>query len=1219
MQRNCAQYDYDLAVINGTTNNKGTPVEITSTNTLIEGSPYSSGVTQFSLAVDPHTGKVVFADAVDAYFSLYNPAVPSYEAVDHVSLGWIPNAVTIDTANSIAYLSDGQYNNVQAIGLAAVLANTSFGWSYNLFSGTQGGASCGAFSNAVAADPTVGQVFITTCTVNTTTETDTPVLNQLQYTGVTASGAVLTPTFTCGYGPTCSPLDTYNLPVNSVQGAGVNSYSYVLNVDTSDHALFVANGEGLPTGAGLPNTPPDILVFNGLVFNGSMPPLDRPQQALNGTTFSFPGTGLGLEATNALNFTNSGNALMLDPVISISGPNAADFSYFDGCTSGVPASGGFCTDSIIFTPSLLGSESATALVIDNSPDVPETLTLSGTGALPMGTGGTATNTLLQVSALQVMPGAQLTLYATISPAITSSGDQVLFLDNNTNPATVLGFGIYMGGSVWSLTTSTLAAGTHALTAYFAGDLTYMFSTSGTVNVVISSSTGPGPSQPLLSFTPGSFYQPETGTTSNYSDVAIDAAGDDFVLDSGVGSVTEYSVGGGAPISYVPADSYVDPGFYLMNHPTGLAVEPAGNTVYITDTPSSVLAEATSAGSMYLESLGLFASCGGSGGSPNPTFASLNSPTGISIGPPSSNGSNPPNSAGYDLYVADSGDKRVLQIDPVGGNSSQCGYYPEGYVDAILAGTGSPSGPALIDPLSVVASTPNAYVSTSNVYIADAPPAINNTTQGPGTIYENGTALTNANIVFPYSLAVDAAGDAYYSDQSLSQVWRIDPQGNFLLVAGNGLNSAPASPCTNGAKCQATQTSILTPYGLGVSGNGSIFIGDASGTGQIGEVDVTEGMVTFPSQSISTTSSPITVTVTDTAAMPVGATNISIAPSPASADPTDFAISGGTCNTVNGFTLNPGQSCTILVTFTPPGATGPRTAQINLTTQSEIYLGTLQTIQLSGNGVAAGPAPQTITFPPPLRPVLYGSAAEPLSATASSGLTVQYTILSGPGFISGSTVSFTGVGTVKIVASQAGNGTTYAPASNVEQDISVLPAILSVSPQPNPATRIYEAANPTFTALYTGWVGMDSPASVGLSGTPTFTVTGGYPDSNVGTQLTVTPVLNALSLTSPNYVLSPVTGILDVICCESQTFLTASVPLPDFPIPVGVPFSLTVSATSGLPVTYAIISGPGTIGTSSLGGFTLTATASGPIAVEAYQLGNANISAATPIGFTFVGK
>ena len=1177
----CAQYDYDLEVINGTTNNKGTPIEITSTATLIEGSAYSSGVTQSSLAVDPHTGKVVFADAVDAYFSLYNPAEPSYEATDHVSLGWIPNTVTIDAANSIAYLSDGQYNNVQAIGLASVLSNTAYGWSYNLFSGTQGGASCGSLSNAVVPDPTVGQVFITTCTVSG--DTVTPVLNQLQYTGVTANGSVLTPTYTCGYGPACSPLDSYNLPVSSTQTAGFYSYPYMLMVDTSDHALFVENGES-----------PNILVFNG---PGPYPNNLRPQQVLSGATFSFGNVGLGLDGTQALNFTNSGMAPMLDPVITFSGTNAADFTYFDGCTAGVPANGGFCSDTIKFAPSRLGTESATALVVDNSPDLPQALTLSGTGVLPANSGTTPSSTLLQVSALQVMPGAQLTLYAIISPAIGSAGEQVFFLDNNTNPATVLGAGTSIGNSVWTFTTSTLAAGTHALQAYSAGNPTYEPSASATVNVVISSSTGPGPSQPLLSFTPGSFYQPETGTTSNYSDVAIDSAGDEFALDSGVGSVTEYTVGG-TTVSFVPAGSYVDPGFYLMNHPSDLAVAPSGGAVYITDTPASLIAEATSAGSSFLSNLNLYGLGDCNGGTPS-GFASVSSPTGISIGPESTT-STIPNSAGYDLYVADSGNQRVLEINPVGGNTAACGYYPGGVVDAILAGTGSPSGPALIDPLSVVASG-------SSVYIADAPPAITNPTKGPGTIYKNGVAITNSDIVFPYSLAVDAAGDLYYSDQSLSQVWRIDTQGNFLLEAGNGLNSAPASPCTVAAPCQATQTSILTPYGLAVSGNGSIFIGDAVTGGQIGEVNVTTGVLTFPSQSASTTSNPLIVTVTDTASMPVGASNISIAPSPASADPGDFAISGGTCNTT-AFTLSPGQSCTILVTFTP-AATGTRTAVINLTTQSEIYGGTLQQIQLTGNGAASGLTPQTINFPPPPRPVSYGTGAVTLSATASSGLAVSYSV-TGPGVLSGNTVSFTGVGTVKIIASQAGNG-TYSAAPSIEQDMPVLPALLIVTTPP--ATRIYETLNPSFTVSITGFILPDTPSSIGLTGSPTFSVTGGYPDSNVGTQLTIAPGLGNLSFTSPNYILSLVPSTLTVICCEPQfiapTFLPSGLTLS-----VGTPFSLSGISTTGLPLTFTVLSGPGVINTSPFG-VTLTATGTSPITVQVTQAGNANIGAADPVVVT----
>src|SRR6185503_13632744 len=74
------------------------------------------------------------------------------------------------------------------------------------------------------------------------------------------------------------------------------------------------------------------------------------------------------------------------------------------------------------------------------------------------------------------------------------------------------------------------------------------------------------------------------------------------------------------------------------------------------------------------------------------------------------------------------------------------------------------------------------------------------------------------------------------------------------------------------------------------------------------------------------------------------------------------------------------------------------------------------------------ANQTITFGS-LANKTYGDAAFNVSAAASSGLAVTFSIVSGPATISGNTVTITGAGTVTVRASQAGN-TNWNAAANV---------------------------------------------------------------------------------------------------------------------------------------------------------------------------------------------
>ena len=177
---------------------------------------------------------------------------------------------------------------------------------------------------------------------------------------------------------------------------------------------------------------------------------------------------------------------------------------------------------------------------------------------------------------------------------------------------------------------------------------------------------------------------------------------------------------------------------------------------------------------------------------------------------------------------------------------------------------------------------------------------------------------------------------------------------------------------------------------------------------------------------------------------------------------------------------------------------------------------------------------------------------------------------------------------------------------------VLPAPLIVTTPP--LTRIYETLNPAFTVSITGLIPPDTLSSIGLTGSPTFSVTGGFPDSNVGTQLTITPGLGDLSFTSPNYVLTLVPSTITVACCEPQLIAPSSLP-SGLTLPVGTPFSLSGISTTGLPLTFTVLSGPGVINTSPFG-VTVTATGTTPIAVQVTAVGNANISAAPPVVVTF---
>jgi predicted outer membrane repeat protein len=247
------------------------------------------------------------------------------------------------------------------------------------------------------------------------------------------------------------------------------------------------------------------------------------------------------------------------------------------------------------------------------------------------------------------------------------------------------------------------------------------------------------------------------------------------------------------------------------------------------------------------------------------------------------------------------------------------------------------------------------------------------------------------------------------------------------------------------------------------------------------------------------------------------------------------------------------------------------------------------------------ATQAISFTP-ASPVTFGVSPITLSATGgASGITVSFSVVSGPGTISGSTLTVTGAGTIVVAANQAGN-TNYAAATQVTVSIVVNKATQTITF--TPASPVTFGVSP-ITLSATG----------GASGnTVSFSVVSG-PGTVSGSTLTVTGagtiVVAANQAGNTNYAAAIQVTHSVVVNQASQTI---SFTAPTSPVVYGVS-PITLSATgeaSSNAVVFSVVSGPGTVS-----GSTLTVTGAGTVVVAANQAGNTNYAAATQVTHSVV--
>ncbi len=215
-------------------------------------------------------------------------------------------------------------------------------------------------------------------------------------------------------------------------------------------------------------------------------------------------------------------------------------------------------------------------------------------------------------------------------------------------------------------------------------------------------------------------------------------------------------------------------------------------------------------------------------------------------------------------------------------------------------------------------------------------------------------------------------------------------------------------------------------------------------------------------------------------------------------------------------------------------------------------------QMTGTvfGVAAQ-IPQSISFnAPPIG--VYGGSASMTGTGGGSRNPVTFTVdaSSGKGVCSltGSTVSYTGVGNCVIDANQAGN-IDYSAAPQVSQTIVVAPALLTVTADNQ--SRLYGEPNPPLTYEVSGFVRGDTLSSA-VTGTADCT-TSASPASDVG-PYPITCTLGTLS--AGNYIFAFEGGTLTVNPATTSTGLSASADPADPSAPVTYTAAITPAATSG---------------------------------------------------------
>ncbi len=298
--------------------------------------------------------------------------------------------------------------------------------------------------------------------------------------------------------------------------------------------------------------------------------------------------------------------------------------------------------------------------------------------------------------------------------------------------------------------------------------------------------------------------------NGYGAVAVDSAGNLFIADEGNNQIHKVTPGGvistvaGTGAAGVTGDGGLATSATL-DAPDAIAVDATGN-LFIADSFNDKVREVTTGG--VIVTVAGTGKEGYTGDGGLATKATLSLVTGVAV------------DKSGNLFIADSANKRIRKVNAAGMISTFAG-------DGLFRFQGD-GGPAASAALSFPES---ATVDPSgNLFFADTfnhrirkvtPAGIISTVAGNGTggFSGDGGPATEASLLFPFGIALDASGDLFIADSDNSRVRKVTPDGIINTVAGTNAFGF------FGDGGPATSAVLNLPIGLAVDESGNLFIAD----------------------------------------------------------------------------------------------------------------------------------------------------------------------------------------------------------------------------------------------------------------------------------------------------------------------------------------------------------------------------------------------------------